>query len=230
MQRLLRKVIRMADMKDFGAMDVEDRGGEHDYLYKDAKHIQPSEGLTPSQTVGPFFAYGLTPGPYGYPLPEIHKTNLAGDDIEGMPIKVEGQIFDGGGNTVHDAFVELIQADHKGHYASPERNDAFTGFGRMGTGANGAKGDTRFIFETIKPGITQEDAAPSLTLVIFMRGLLNHCITRVYFEGDDLSSDPILAQVPEARRDTLIAKEIKPNHFRFDIYMQGDNETVFFDI
>jgi len=63
-----------------------------------------------------------------------------------------------------------------------------------------------------------------------MRGLLNHCITRVYFEGDDLSTDPILAQVPEARRNTLIAKHIQPNHYRFDIYMQGENETVFFDI
>jgi len=220
----------MADMKDFGAMDIDDRGGVHDFHYEDAKHVQPNQGLTPSQTVGPFFAYGLTPGPYGYALSEIHKTVLTGEEIEGTPITLEGQVFDGAGNTVHDAVVELVQADHYGYYAGAERNHTFTGFGRSGTGANGPKGDTQFLFETIKPGPTQPNAAPCITLIIFMRGLLNHCITRVYFEGDDVSTDPILMQVSEARRNTLIAKELKPNHYRFDIHMQGEKETVFFDI
>lgn len=222
--------MHMADMKDFGEMDVSDRGGKHDYHYDDAKHIPASPGLTPSQTVGPFFAYGLTPGAYGYPLEEIHTNNLVDDDMEGTRITIEGQVFDGTGSAVHDAVIELIQADHQGNYQSNTRNYAFAGFGRMGTGADGKEGDTRFVFNTIKPGITQEGGAPSITLIIFMRGLLNHCITRVYFEGDDLSSDPILSQVPEARRQTLIAKEITPNHYRFDIHMQGEKETVFFDI
>jgi len=222
----------MADMKEFGTMDVNDRGGKHDYHYEDAKHIPATAGLTPSQTVGPFFAYGLTPGAYGYPLSEMHLTKLAGDDVEGKRIIIEGQIFDGTGSSVHDAVVEIIQADDNGNYIKA-RNTAFTGFGRYGTGTNGPEangGDTRFVFETIKPGITQKDYASSITLVIFMRGLSNHCITRVYFEDDDVSSDPVLNQVPEARRNTLIAKHIQPNHYRFDIYMQGENETVFFDI
>lgn len=223
----------MADMKEFGEMDITDRGGKHDYRYEDAKHIPATGGLTPSQTVGPFFAYGLTPGAYGYPLTEMHTTKLASNEVEGERIIMEGQIFDGTGGSVHDAVVELVQADHNGNYSNSARNSAFTGFGRCGTGPDGPEangGDTHFKFETIKPGVTQNGAASSLILIIFMRGLLNHCITRVYFEGDDTANDPILNQVPVARRQTLIARKTGPNQYRFDIYMQGENETVFFDI
>ncbi len=223
----------MADMLGFGEMDIGVRGGAHDYAYEDARTDIATHGLTPSQTVGPFFAYGLTPGQYGYPFREIHSNDLAGLDVAGERITIEGQVFDADGAPVHDALVEIFQADASGIYATAERNDGFTGYGRFGTGANGAAeqgGDTRFIFRTIKPGPTQQGAAPFINLILTMRGLLNHCITRIYFPGDDLQNDPVMVQVPEARRQTLVAEVLEPNRFRFDIHMRGDNETVFFDL
>jgi protocatechuate 3,4-dioxygenase alpha subunit len=220
----------MADMPGFGRMDVSDRGGPHDFSYEDARSVPASPGLTPSHTVGPFFAYGLTPGPYAYPLHEIHRTDLASAAVPGMRLMIEGQVFDGTGAPVHDAMVELLQADSSGIYAAAPRNDGFTGYGRCGTGAEGRGGDTHFRFRTIKPGVTLPGAAPFLTLIVTMRGLLNHCITRMYFPGDDVSRDPVLSQVPRHRRHTLLAKEAAPDRYRFDIHMQGENETVFFDI
>lgn len=223
----------MADMPGFGAMDPEDRGGDHEFSYPDGRATPATPGPMPSQTVGPFFAYGLTPGQYGYPLREIHTNELAGPDVPGERIVLEGQVFDANGESVHDALVEILQADSAGRYVSAPRNDGFTGYGRFGTGAKGpvsAGGDTRFVFRTVKPGATQPGHAPFLTLILTMRGLLNHCITRVYFPEDAWAEDPIVAQVPEARRETLVAKALGAGHYRFDIHMQGAHETVFFDI
>ena len=223
----------MADMPGFGKMDPDDRGGPHDVAYPDGRGVVPTPGPTPSQTIGPFFAYGLTPGPYGYPLQDIHPTDLTGPAVAGERITLEGQVFDASGAPVHDAMVEIVQADSTGVYVTQPRNDGFTGFGRMGTGAKGPAetgGDTRFVFRTIKPGPTAEGTAPFITLTLFMRGLLNHCVTRIYFPEDDTGSDPVLASVPAMRRETLIAKPLGPGHYRFDIHMQGDKETVFFDV
>lgn len=220
----------MADMPGFGEMDITDRGGAHAYAYPDARGTPASPGLTPSQTIGPFFAYGLTPGPYGYALPEIHRTDLAGPEVAGQPIVIEGAVFDGNGAAVHDALIEIVQADASGTYARAPRNDGFTGFGRCGTGAHGPEGDTRFVFRTVKPGATRPGAAPFVTLIVTMRGLLNHCITRAYFPGDAHDGDPVLAQVPVDRRGTLICAETATGRFRFDIHMQGPRETVFFDL
>ncbi|MEO0823123.1 MAG: hypothetical protein AAF074_22215 [Pseudomonadota bacterium] len=145
----------MADMPGFGAMDPEDRGGAHAFRYEDARALPASPGPTPSQTVGPFFAYGLTPGAYGYPLPEIHTNDLAGPDVPGERITIEGQIFDAKDAPVHDAMIEILQADSLGAFVTAPRNDGFTGYGRVGTGAQGpaeAGGDTRFVFRTVKPG------------------------------------------------------------------------------
>ncbi len=220
----------MADMPGFGQMNLSDRGGAHEFNYDDASGTPATPGLTPSHTVGPFFAYGLTPGPYRYALREIHRTEIAPGTVPGDRLMIEGQIFDGNGAPVHDAMVELIQADGSGNYADTPRNDGFTGYGRCGTGAEGRNGDTHFRFRTIKPGVTMPGAAPFLTIIVTMRGLLNHCITRMYFAGDDFSRDPVLSQVPPDRRHTLISKETAPGRYRFDIHMQGDNETVFFDL
>lgn len=220
----------MSEMQGFGRMDVNERGGPHAHIYEDGRATAPSPGPTPSQTVGPFFAYGLTPGPYGYPLSELHRTDLALPDVAGERILLEGQVFDGAGAPVHDAVVEILQADASGDYATRPRNDGFTGFGRCGTGAGGKDGDTHFRFHTILPGATAQGAAPFVTLIVFMRGLLNHAITRAYFPSAALDTDPVLAQVPAARRQTLIAAEIDAGRYRFDIRMQGPDETVFFDL
>lgn len=223
----------MADMPGFGAMDVDDRGGAHDFWYPDGRSTPPSPGPTPSQTVGPFFAYGLTPGAYGYPLREIHTNHLAGPDVTGTRIMIEGQVFDAAGVPVHDAMVEILQADAAGQYANAPRNDGFTGYGRFGTGSGGpadAGGDTRFVFHTIKPGATEPGAAPFISVILTMRGLLNHCVTRIYFPEDDQAGDPVLNAVPASRHPTLIAEAMGPQRYRFDIRMRGDRETVFFDV
>ena len=223
----------MADIHGFGEMNLGDRGGKHDFAYDDASRVAPSDGPTPSQTVGPFFAYGLTPGSYGYPYKDIHSADLTVEGSSTSTIVIEGQIFDGAGNPIHDAMVELVQADETGRYVSEPRNDGFTGYGRCGTGSNGPAekgGDTRFQFTTVKPGASGKGSAPFVTLIVTMRGLLNHCITRVYFPDDDHGSDPVLEQVPAERRATLVALETAPNRFQFNIHMQGENETVFFDL
>ena len=218
----------MAEMRDFGPMPLSPRGGPHDFSYPGPG--QPSPGPTPSQTVGPFFAYGLTPGAYGYPLPEIHGNDLAGPETAGERISIEGQVFDAQGAPVHDAMVEILQADAAGQYVERPRNDGFTGYGRCGTGSQGPQGDTRFTFRTVRPGPTQASAAPFIALILTMRGLLNHCVTRLYFPEESHAGDPVLSQVPEARRQTLIAAAIAPGRYRFDIHMQGPRETVFFDV
>ncbi len=223
----------MADMREFGTMNPADRGGSHDHVYEDGRTVTATPGPTPSQTIGPFFAFGLTPGPYGYALRDMHSNDLTGPAIAGERILLEGEVFDGSGVPVHDAMVELLQADSVGAYADQVRNDGFTGYGRCGTGAMGpveAGGDTRFRFHTIRPGATAPGNCPFVTLVLTMRGLLNHCITRVYFPEDAPHHDPVLGAVPKERRRTLIAGAAERGHYRFDIHMQGENETVFFDV
>lgn len=223
----------MADMHGFGEMDIEDRGGPHDHEYGDERSVAPTQGLTPSQTVGPFFAYGLTPGSYGYPFKDVHSATIAPTVSDDPVILIEGQVFDGEGMPVHDALVEIVQADSSGNYASKMRNEGFTGYARCGTGPGGPAskgGDTHFRFRTVKPESGLEGAAPFIAVIVTMRGLLNHCITRLYFPGDNHSTDPVMRQVPEERKATLIAEEVAANHYRFDIHMQGADETVFFDI
>lgn len=207
----------------------EGRGGTHAFDYGDYRQVETSDGPTPSQTVGPFFAYGLTPGAYGYALPEIHGGDLALGPVEGERIVIQGQVLDGDGVPVHDAMVELVQADAAGVFVNAPRNDGFTGFGRCGTGAGGPSGDTRFRFATVKPGAVGPGYAPCVTLIVMARGMLNHVITRMYFPGD-LAGDPVLEQVPEARRHTLIATKLAPGRYGFDIRLQGADETVFFDL
>jgi protocatechuate 3,4-dioxygenase alpha subunit len=181
---------------------------------------------TPSQTVGPYFAYGLASRQYHYPLGQVADGTIAPEGAAGR-IRITGRVFDGAGKIVPDALIEFWQADAEGRYGTP----GFAGFGRQGTGTD-AQG--RFVFDTIKPGATA-GAAPFITLVVFMRGLLTHVYTRLYFsdEGSANAEDAVLASVPEERRGTLIARrEETPNGvaYRFDIRMQGEGETVFFDL
>ena len=172
---------------------------------------------TPSQTVGPFFAYGLTPRQYDYPFTSIADNHLY-KNTAGQRIILRGQVFDGNQDLVTDALVEIRQD------ASPD------GFGRMGTGT---EADHSFIFHTLKPKATGGEAA-HINVIVMMRGLLSHLFTRIYFsdEAEANAKDPVLGRVPEDRRQTLIARRKDANGqviYTFDIHMQGERETVFFD-
>ena len=190
---------------------------------------------TPSQTVGPYFAYALTAEQYGYPLTSIAGGTLARGDTEGERIRIEGRVFDGEGKAIDDAMIEIWQADARGRYAHPAdprgSNSAFKGFGRMGTGTDP---EYRFIFDTIKPGSVDGRQAPHIAVIVTMRGLLVHAFTRIYFSDETAANakDPVLATVPAERRHTLIADRTATAAgvvYRFDIHMQGASETVFFD-
>ena len=119
-------------------------------------------GQTPSQTIGPFFAYGLVPEQYGYAMSSIASANLRRSDTEGHHIRIEGRVFDGEGKVVPDALIEIWQADATGRYAHPAdprgSNAAFKGFGRCGTGTDP---ESRFIFETIKPATVHPRECPA---------------------------------------------------------------------
>jgi protocatechuate 3,4-dioxygenase alpha subunit len=186
---------------------------------------------TPSQTVGPFFAYGLTPEQYGYPFTSIASGEMAGE-ATGERIRIVGQVIDGEGAPISDAMVELWQADEQGRYADrePGSNTGFSGFGRQGTGTDP---EQRFVFDTVKPGPVDAEQAPHISVIVFMRGLLTHAYTRIYFSDEEQANarDPVLNSVPAERRHTLIAQRQDDGRtYRFDIRMQGDDETVFFDV
>jgi protocatechuate 3,4-dioxygenase alpha subunit len=190
---------------------------------------------TPSQTVGPFFAYALTPEQYGYEFASIADGRLADGNTPGQRIRIEGRVFDGKGDVIPDAMIEIWQADEQGRYTHPAdprgSNVGFKGFGRMGTGTDA---QSRFIFDTIKPGSVDGVQAPHINVVVFMRGLPAHAFTRLYFSDEDAANarDPVLATVPAERRRTLIATRDNSADgvvYRFAIRMQGPDETVFFD-
>ena len=195
------------------------------------------QGVTPSQTVGPFFKYGLTPdGKYDWN--DAFTNNLITPDTSGERIHLEGRVFDGDGQPVPDAMLEIWQADAQGRFNDPKDNralpnSAFRGFGRCGTNPNGD-----YAFDSIKPGSVPDPdgrpQAPHILLAVFARGMLMHLYTRIYFGGEAANAtDPVLALVPQDRRATLIASREPGNGipvYRLDIRLQGDNETVFFDI
>jgi protocatechuate 3,4-dioxygenase, alpha subunit len=192
--------------------------------------------ITPSQTVGPFFSIGLT-AKHSERSASIGNT-LVACDAAGERIRVEGRVFDGDGRPVNDALLEIWQADAAGRYAHRADakalpNAAFQGFGRAGTDAQGA-----FWFATIKPGrVPAPDGttqAPHIVMAVFARGMLRQQYTRIYFADDPANaSDPVLALVPPDRRTTLLAeRQVRRADlvYGFDVHLQGDNETVFFDI
>jgi protocatechuate 3,4-dioxygenase alpha subunit len=191
-----------------------------------------SSEQTPSQTVGPYFAYTLTPTQYGYNFTSLAGPQMVDENIQGERIRITGQVLDGEGVPVSDAMIEIWQADITGRYPDVSQQDGFTGFGRVGTGTDH---HNRFWFDTIKPGATPDGQAPHLNVMVFMRGLLSHLYTRIYFSDEDAlnADDPVLSSVDETRRQTLIAKrEETPGGtvYRFDLHMQGASETVFFDL
>jgi len=187
---------------------------------------------TPSQTVGPFFAYSLTAEQYSYDYNSIVNGSLLSNDTAGERIHITGSIFDGNSNTISDAMIELWQADANGNYRTlpvNKKNDGFTGFGRLGTGTNDAHS---FTFETIKPGALSGQS-PHINAILFMRGSLQALYTRIYFSDEANDHDSLLNAVDNARRQTLIAERKEVNGmvvYEFDIYMQGEKETIFFEV
>jgi protocatechuate 3,4-dioxygenase, alpha subunit len=198
---------------------------------------------TPSQTVGPFFSIGFA---------WLERTDLTGPSDSGTRFTIRGRIIDGAREPVPDALVEIWQADSEGRYAhhtdAADRMTAkhFFGFGRVPVNHDG-----EFQFTTIKPGCVVgpngRSQAPHLVVSIFMRGLLRRLITRVYFPGEVANeSDPVLESVPASRRQTLIARAdncfgsagarrertnaANTEALLWDVHLQGDNETVFFDL
>ena len=182
---------------------------------------------TPSQTVGPFFIIGL---------PFEGDERLVEEDAPGA-LRIEGIVFDGDGVPVDDALVELWQANRGGRYAHPEDTredvpleDGFSGHGRCGTDMSG-----RYRFVTVKPGPVPAPGgghqAPHIEVSVLARGLLKRLATRIYFpdEAEANETDPVLSALDPERRDTLVARD-DGGVLRFDIRLQGEAETVFFDV
>lgn len=197
--------------------------------------LQTNYGQTPSQTVGPYFAYGLTAAQYGYDFDQPFDDRVALDGARGERIRLVGRVIDGDGKAIFDAMVEICQPDGEGHYPTSvedARARGFRGFGRMGTGTDA---QNRFVFQTVKPGANAPGEAPFVGVIVTMRGLLLHAFTRIYFSDESKANaeDAVLAQVPADRRNTLIAQRSEEGGqvtYTFDIHMQGEKETVFFDV
>ena len=177
---------------------------------------------TPSQTIGPFFHDALLGEDRSELVPSDHP----------RAIRIEGTIFDGAGEPVPDAMVEIWQANESGRYADPADDPAtFSGFGRTGTDADG-----RFSFVTVKPGFVPgpdgSPQAPHVMVSVFARGLLKRLVTRIYFpdEGESNARDPLLSSIEDARlRKTLAARD-EGGALRFDVRLQGDDQTAFLDL
>jgi protocatechuate 3,4-dioxygenase alpha subunit len=172
----------------------------------------------PGQTVGPFFGYAL-------PYPgDSELVPLGHRDA----IRLHGTVYDGAGEPVPDALVEIWQTGPEGQVARAEgslRRDGytFTGWGRAAVDDTG-----HYSFTTMPPGATEGGKAPFIAMTVFARGLLNRLFTRVYLPGDDaaLAADPLLRSLPEDRRSTLVARP-DADGYVFDIRLQGEGETVF---
>jgi len=185
-------------------------------------------GVTPSQTIGPFFRIGLEP---------LYDADIAKTDTNGERITVRGRVLDGQGQPVPDAVVEIWQANSHGKYAHPDDDQAtelqkgFSGFGRVPTDENGA-----FQFRTIKPGAVSgsdgREQAPHLVISIFMRGLLKGLQTRMYFPDEPQNAhDFVLGLVLPERRASLIARRMSGEGaaLEWNVILQGEAETIFFD-
>lgn len=190
---------------------------------------------TPSQTIGPYFAYSLTPEQYGYDYKNVAGANPVDPYTPESCVHIVGRILDGKQQPVADALVELFPAvrcslPQSGNLSGSQQR--FPRFGRMGTGTDPLH---RFHFVIAKPVAVGAVEAPAIGILIFMRGLLKPLFTRMYFpeEIQRNQSDPVLNAVPQNRRKTLIAERSSHptiSEYRFNIILQGAAETVFFDL
>jgi protocatechuate 3,4-dioxygenase alpha subunit len=190
---------------------------------------------TSSQTAGPYFHLGMTDG---RSVPRI-----AGPQTKGERVWLTCRVLDGDNAPVPDAMIEIWQADADGRYHHPDNvkyatgaegteSSPWLGFGRMPTALDGS-----CEFETIRPGrvpgLGNQAQAPHLNVAIFARGLLKQLYTRIYFAGDPSNSeDAVMKMVPPERRETLMTQPdpARPGHWHFDVHLQGELETAFFDL
>lgn len=188
---------------------------------------------TPSQTGGPYVHIGTLPAFAGLPVRTQERLDVVvAGSVPGERIRIEGTIWDGSGHPVKDALVELWQADAEGRHDNPD----FLGFGRAA--ADFSTG--LWTFETVKPGALPwrdgRTQAPHVSILIFARGINIHLHTRMYFsdEADANAADPVLKSIEQVgRRATLVGQRSERDGvvgYRFDIRLQGENETVFFDM
>ena len=195
-----------------------------EFIYE-VTDVPASEGITPWQTVGPFFHYAL---PYeAGPL-------VAGASRPGA-FTLHGTVYDGAGDPIPDALVEVWQADESGVFVDrpgifeAPAPDGFRGFGRSDTDPDG-----HYTFTTVRPaGVPTEDGvaqAPHISMSVFSRGMLRRVVTRVYLEDSpENATDPFLSSVEASRAATLVA--VRDQHgYRFDVRLQGADETVFLDV
>lgn len=179
---------------------------------------------TPSQTVGPFLSIGLS---------WANGPDVVPPDADGA-VWIRGTLTDGAGEPITDGLVETWQADADGRFDHPgdprSAVPGFRGFGRCETDEQGA-----YAIRTVVPGAVPAldggTQAPHIAVSVFARGLLHRVVTRIYFPEhvDAHSADPVLATIPHDRRRTLIAEKMADG-YRFDVRLQGDGETVFFDV
>jgi len=196
---------------------------------------------TPSQTAGPFVHIGLAPGAAGFDIYDQELgTDIAGPNATGERIRIEGLVIDGIGSPVKDVMLEAWQANAAGIYAHPEHpgevEEGFRGWGRVITDFDTGE----WGFDTVKPGPVMgrngQMMAPHINLWIVARGINVGLNTRLYFSDEDVANatDPVINLIEwERRRKTLIAQRVERDGaiiYRFDIRLQGDDETVFFDI
>jgi protocatechuate 3,4-dioxygenase alpha subunit len=182
--------------------------------------------ITPSQTVGPYYSIGMTweDGPFVVP-----------EGTHGA-FRISGRVLDGAGDPVWDSVVEFWQADPEGRFASPDdprgasETSGFRGFGRCGADMEG-----RYFMHTVKPGGFPGPSgpeAPHIDVSVFARGLLKHLVTRIYFPDEEQANaaDPVFSSIEDAAaRETLLAVPADDG-YRFDVILQGEGETVFFDV
>jgi protocatechuate 3,4-dioxygenase alpha subunit len=178
---------------------------------------------TPSQTVGPFFRVGVAA--------TDALGSLVAPEVAGERLRLQLRVLDGDGVPVPDCLIEIYQADAEGEYGRAP----FSGFGRLATQPDGS-----CVFETIRPGRVADGhggvQASHVNVCLFARGLLRQLYTRIYFAGDpDLDRDPVLALVPAGRRSSLLASPVRetassPRTWEFVIRLQGERETLFFDL
>jgi len=182
--------------------------------------------LTPSQTAGPYLHVGLA---------WLTIDRIAPDETRHNQVMIEGRVLDGNRQPVPDALLEIWQADADGTYEHADQKSRvketidFRGFGRVPTDAAG-----RFRFFTIEPGAVDDPngdrQAPHILVSVFMRGLLKRLVTRIYFPNEPRNADDyVLRLVPAERRGTLVARQVSPGELEWNVVLQGENETVFFD-
>lgn len=200
---------------------------------------------TPSQTAGPYVHIGLIPHQAGFDIFSTNFSNvLAGRETQGERIRIEGRIFDGGNSPTRDVLVEIWQANANGRYDHPgdlqngkALDPGFRGWGRTGTDFHTGL----YTFDTIKPGSVggrhgHRPMAPHVNLWLAARGINIGLSTRMYFSDEEQANadDPVLNIIEQpSRRDTLIGRREERGGevvYVFDIRLQGEGETVFFDI